>query len=380
MAQKQLKAFFRERTEAEIKGLNRNIANHQKDLVERIEALNPTDETLIIMARVTPNRFFKGVTSGNEASRKCYKHGDYIALQQPETLEETYASKDIPLDLRTRALAEVGLRTKRDGEKVKKRQEEINYLGLSWRPIFGRVKPKILLSFRDAVEGAKLFSYAENYSTHKQGEEEKFGLKVDIYRDAQRVKIEGAGCVVVVPSRTEKQPRYRFGIMHVPVIPNNPDEGKNHNLAIALSMRPSLLVEEETGERVVGRTPFSDYLVKYKLLESREGSDALQLSPQDVAGYLGILKKELTEAHNQTPLTFNPYPLPSQHQARFYSKLRNNVLIFDPTLDSKDKLRKLHLDEVSILLGRAIEHFGQHDFAFWDPTRDGIYKNYDWSI
>ncbi len=372
------KTFFRERTESEIKELNRTSVNHQNDLVERVDGLSAEDG-LVIYARITPNSFFRGGASGKEASRKCYKHGDYISLPQPKTLEEAYASRDIPLNLRTRAFFEAGFRKKRNGIRVRKRQEEISNVGVCWRPLFGRVKPKILVPFREVVEGARLFSYAENYSTYNQGKQEKQGIEADIYKDAGRVSVEGAGCVVVIPSRTEKKPRYRFGVMHVPLIPNNPDEGINYNLAIALSMRPALLVEEETGEPVVGRTAFSDYLIKYKFLESREGSDALHLAPQDIAGFLGILKRELTESHNQTPLTFNPYPLPSQHQARFYAKLRNNVLIFDPTLESKDKLRKLHLDEVSILLGRAIDCFGQHDFAYWDPTRDGIYKNYNWS-
>ena len=76
----------------------------------------------------------------------------------------------------------------------------------------------------------------------------------------------------------------------------------------------------------------------------------------------------------------NPFALPSRHQAEFYRKLSNNLLVYDPTLTSKSKLRKPHLAEKSILLCRALAKFGNDDFAFWDPERDGRLKDYDWSI
>jgi len=61
-------------------------------------------------------------------------------------------------------------------------------------------------------------------------------------------------------------------------------------------------------------------------------------------------------------------------------RVRNNVLIFDPTLTSKHKLRKLHLAERSILLARAIGKFGHDEIAYWEPGRDGKIKDYDWSV
>ena len=83
---------------------------------------------------------------------------------------------------------------------------------------------------------------------------------------------------------------------------------------------------------------------------------------------------------NWTALTFNPFALPSRKQAEFYTKLCNNVVIFDPTIEKpKHKLRKLYMAEKSMLLGRAMAHFGHEEFSFWNPQRDGKYKTYNWS-
>ena len=141
-------------------------------------------------------------------------------------------------------------------------------------------------------------------------------------------------------------------------------------------MSPSLVASDEG--IIDGRTIHDKFDIRYTGRQDQEESNLVRFTPQDVAGYLGVIKKQLTEEHNITALTFNPFALPSQHQADFYRKLSNNVLIYDPELKTKEKLRKLHLAEKSILLGRAIGHFGHDDFAFWNPVRDGIYRDFKW--
>ncbi len=369
------KAFFRERTDREIKSLNVSRAYNQRNLVEKIDDLNPSNEGLEIRSLIIPAKFRRG-NQGYEASRKCYKHGDLIRLPQPEGLDDSYGMIEIPLDLRVQAFSEL--------QDMK--QEEINFVGYSWRPVFGRNRTKRIVPFVWLSEGARIFSYAENFSRYKQrnsqtGEmEERAGIKVEAYPDAGRVRKEGASVVVEVPSRTEKKPRYKFGFLHVPYIPNNPQHERNYNLATVFSLQPALLREEGLDEMPEGRTSHAIYDIQYTFSDAREQSPVIRFTPQDIAGYLGIIKKQLTEEHNITALMFNPFALPSKHQAEFYKRLCNNVLIFDPTLSSKDKLRKLHLAEKSILLARAISHFGHDDFAYWDPTRDGIYRDYNWGV
>lgn len=372
----QKKSYFRERTEGEIKKLHITSVNHQRDLVERVDGLDPLEDALVITeVQIIPQKFFyegKRTLTGEEASRKCRKHGYLIPLNQPRTLSGVYESHGIPLDMRVEALGRI--------RKVK--QQNLAFVGISWWPVFGNDKLKRVFVFDTSPRGVRRFSYAENYSVYNDPEgKERLGIKVDAYSDSERVRKEGATAVVEVPAESEKTPRYRFGLMHVPWIPNNPERETNYNLATVLSLKPAIIRDEVSDETLVGRTPHDIFgSIQYKFIESREESSVLRYSPLDVAGYLGIVKKQLTEGHNITALMYNPFPLPSKHQAEFYLKLCNNVLIHDPSLQSKDQLRHLHLAEKSILLGRAIAHFGHDDFAYWDPTRDGIYKDYNWRV
>jgi hypothetical protein len=370
MAEK--KSFFERRTEAEIRDLSTlSKTDHQKDLVERIDALDPESDGLIIdlsSGLIIPERFFRRGMKMEDASRKAYKHGNLIPLEQPRTLEGTYALHKIPLDMREEAFRKLG--------KIK--QQNNKFIGYSCWPVFGTDNQKRVFRFREIDEGAKLFSYGENFSVYKDKDGvEKSGIKVEIYGDVKRAIKEGAWAVSHVPSRSKKQGKYRFGLFHVPYMPNPPSEGKNYNLASVFSLKPVVL-KTETGEPVLGRTTWEDYQARFPKKETREGSDVVFLDHLDVCAYLATIKECLANRHNQTPLQFNPYALPSKHRAEFYYKLENNVLAFDSTLDSKQKLRHLHLAEISILDSRGIGVFGHDDFAYWEPVRDGLYKNYSW--
>lgn len=365
------KAFFQERTPSEIRKLSVSQGYTHKDLIQKIDDLDPDSDALEIRTIMIPHRFRRGNTSA-DASRKCYKHGSLIGLLQPNGLEESYGWSDIPLDLRAQSFKAL--------EDMN--QADINYVGYSFRPVFGRDRGKRVVPFVNLPEGARLFTYAENNSKFKQRDKstgnmiEKRGVKVDAYPDARRVLSEGASVVVHVPSRSEKKPKYTFGLKHVPYVSNPPLGERNYGLSVSLALAPSLVSNEDGF--VDGRTEHTKYDIRYTASDSQEGSPLVRFAPQDVAGYLGVVKKQLSEEHNITGLTFNPFALPSQHQADFYGKLNNNVLIFDPSLGSKDKLRKLHLAEKSILLARAVGHFGHDDFAYWDPVRDGVYKDFNW--
>jgi len=347
------KAFFRERTQKEIKELKSSRAYRQRGLVEKIDGL-PKDRAVEVRTRIIPGRFFVNVGAGAEASRKAYKHGDLIGLSHPKTKGDCYVCSDIPLAIRARDFAKLG----------PMKEDEINFVGYSMQPSWGD-RIKRVFPFVWMPEGVKLFGYAENMSPE--------GIVVKPYADAKRVKSEGASVPVEVPSRTQRNPRYKFKLNHVPVV-----RGRE-NLATVLTLKPWIIQNEEDVEPKVGRTRHDIHNIRYTWEEDREGSDVITFYPHDVAGYLGIVKSELGE-HNMTPMEMNPFALPSQHQADFYTKLCNNVLIYDPSLSSKDKLRKLHLAEKSILLARAIGKFGHDDFSFWEPGRDGKLKDYDWSV
>jgi hypothetical protein len=351
------KSFFRERTVAEIRKLKGSQAFRQNGLVRRIDGLSLGDEFLEIRARIVPGSFFTSGRTPDEASRKCLKE-NYLGLSHPETKTECFTSPLIPLQIREKDFA---FWNQEEGRKLK--EEEINSVGYFVRPNWGD-RMKRVTPFAFLAEGLRLFAYAENLAG---------GIEVEPYASARRAIHEGADIVVHIPSRTKKHQHYKYKLSHVPVI-RSPD-----NLATVLSLRPSVLLDEETGEPIEGRTPHEVYFARYTKEHDPESSSMITTYPHDVAAYLGIVKDQLI-VHNMTPMEMNPHALFSQHGVDFYKKLCNNVLIYDGSLKSKEKLRKPHLAEKSILLARAIGVFGHDDFAFWDPQRDGKLKDYNWQV
>lgn len=347
------KSFFAERTPAQIKKLKREKTQRQKGIVERIAGLDPTEEALEIRAQLIPGRFFLYGRTPMQASRKFLKES-YEALRHPQTKTECDESPIIPLQLRAQLM--------RTWEQLQ--EDQINSVGYFVRPNWGdRTKRVSPLAFM--AEGIRLFAYAENLAG---------GVPVIAYKDARRVPHEGADVVVNVPSRTKKEPRYEFRLQHVPII-RSPE-----NLSTVLTMKPALAQNEITDEPKNGRTRHETHFARYTFERDPESSKMIVTYPHDVAGYVGIIKSEWMDNKNLTSLEMNPYTLFSKRGADFYKRLCNNVLIYDGSLRSKDKLRKPHLSEKSLLLARAIGTFGHDEIAFWDPGRDGKLKEYNWSI
>lgn len=347
------KSFFRERTAAEISHLYTQRVYDARGLVRRIDSLN-LGEALELRFQLLPGRFYRNVDTWAEASRKAYKHGDYLALSQPASLQSALDSPEIPLSIRARDFAKLG----------KMREEDINFIGYSFRPVQGRDRLKRMVPFIWCPEGVRLFGYAENLTG---------GIRVQAYADSARVKSEGANVIVSVPSRTRKKPRYSFKLVHVPMTRNSA------NLASVLSLRSALIQEDGTGEPEGRKSPHEMYNMRYTWEAEREGSDAVFLYPQDVAAYIAVIKDQKLK-HNMAPLVMNPFALTSRHGAELFTKFCNNVVIYDPTLKGKKKLRKLHVAEKGVLWGRAISVFGHDDIAFWDPERDGRLRDYSWSF
>ncbi len=371
------KSYFSRRTEVEIKDLpNLTRTDHQKDLIERIRDLDPNTDALIIDLSndlIVPQRFFRRGMTLVDASRLAYKHasnGHLIPLSQPRTLQKTLDCNEIQLQMREIAFARL--------RHIK--QQNNRFMGYSFWPVFGTNQEKRVVRFRELSEGAKLFTYSENFSWYddKDGNPRN-GIKTQIYGDSERAIKEGAWAVVQVPSRTKKQGKYQFALFHVPFMPNPPSERRNYNLATSFSIERGTVVLFEVDAPQKATNTWEDYHARFPFKDAREGSDEIFLNYLDVAGYLAIIKESLTQQHNQTPLQFNPYALPSRLQPGFYYKLENNVLVHDPTLESKYKLRHLHLAETSVLLSRGIGFFGHDDFSFWNPVRDGVYKDYVWN-
>ncbi len=357
------KTFFQPRTEAQIMKLHNSYASSQRNLIERIDDLNPDEDALIIRARIIPGRFFRskeGELTGKQASLKAYHHGDVISLDVPKSWHRCLQEPRIPLKFRQEAFEKAF-----EGLK----EDEINYIGYTTRVNFGDRQIRFF-PFVWMPEGVKFFGYAEKLTDEQ--------IKADTkYKDAERARREGVSVPVEIPSRTKKQGRYRYRLAHVPIIRGI------ENLATVLNLKPAFQVqedEEDYAEPRRGRPEHDRWNFRYTWKNESEGSNRVTFYPHDVAAYLGIVKKEL-QNHNMTPMEMNPFALTSKHGAEIYKKLCNNILIYDPSLRAgKGGLRHLHIAEKSILWARAIKVFKHDDIAYWDPGRDGKLADYDWNF
>jgi hypothetical protein len=348
------KSFFKERSVAGIRNLGVSQVYRQKGLIDKIVGLDPAEEGLIVRAQIIPGKYsrYKYVESSADASRACLKYGDKMKLHYPVTKGGANRSSITPVQVRAEEMGKL--------EGV--REDEINVVGIYSKPEFGDKTARVF-PFVNSPIGMRLFAYAETMTA---------GVNVNTkYKDVARARTDGVEVLASVPSRTKKHSRYRFKLLHVPMI-RAPE-----NLATVQMLKPSIVVDD-SGEPEEGRTEHERHQIQYGKGDN-EDKKPIIYQPQDVAAYLGIVKEQWGR-HNLTPMEMNPFPLFSRKGADIDRRVRNNVLIFDPTLTGKHKLRKLHLAERSILLARAIGKFGHDEIAYWEPGRDGKIKDYDWSV
>ena len=342
------KSFFVKQTPEEMRNtLKVKQIFMQRSLVDHIWNLDKKNEAIEIRTSLIPAAFRAQVKTQARASRKNYKHGLVINLDQPQTREQAYEYPYTPLIARMRSL-ETSLRDLRE--------EEINFIGLAWHPVQTRDRRWRVVPFDAALEGTKLYDYAVNRAGNIEVNEK--------YTEAAVVQREGGQVFCSVPSRTKGRKRYNLTLMNVPI-----KQGKEKNAIIwGLKSQYEIGAEPE-------RTTFLHHL-RYAFASGSQGSDILVFGPHEVAAYLAVIRKYWDGLENTVPLEMNPFPLPSKKWASFYDALNNNVMIYDPTLSGKDKLRNLHLDEKCMLLARSIKVKGPYETAFWDPQRDGQIKKY----
>ena len=342
------KEFFRKLTPREMReqfAVERSYTT--RGLVERIWELDGTSEAIELRASLLPPALLAQFSTGAAASRKEFKHGELIPVRQPKTRQDACEFPYIPLVYRMQAFASVF-----QGKK----EEEIDVLGISWYPVQGRDRRKRVVPFEVVLEGTKLYCYA----VHRAG-----GITLQgKYTQANRVKTEGGTILCEVPSRTEHAERYKVNLVHVPLV------RVKENNAIILSLRTQY---EEGGEPE--RVTFLHHL-RYTREKEPESSDIFVFGPHDIAAYLAVTRRYWRGIENTVPLEMNPFPLPAKKWARYYDKLDNNTMIYDPTLTSKEKLRNLHIVEKCLLLARSISVKGAYETAFWDPARDGKLSDY----
>lgn len=338
------KSFFEERTVSQISDLKIKQIYSQKGLVEKVANL-ADDEAIELRSVITNLVLFSGYKGSSNKAQKCMRHGNYLPLNSFQNLKQTELGSHIPLEARTNLFNQINLP-----------EEEIQFMGIEHYPICSAIRDKRLrrIPFVFCVKGGMLFKYAETCTS---------GIKITPYANAKMAERDGAIILCDVPSSAKKKERYKIKLLHVPL--HLTDRGKKTIW--------SLKTEN------IGKVPeFKHYAeIGYAKESSKEPLDFILFDDHDIAAYLAVIRKYWKE-HNLAPITFNPFPLPSRKLAEFYKKWRNNVVIYDNSLDSNRKLRKPLISEDSIMCCRHGKVYGFDESLYWDQERDGKLTDYDW--
>ncbi len=361
------KAFFRERTAREIISFNSRNIYSQRNLVRRIVD-TPEDRALILRTMLIPGNIFSFpyVETGADASRAYLKHAPdsqkfldaTIRLSQPQTYEEALRTTEIPATIRLRDLSEL----------TKRREEEIRTVGYCFRPVFGRDRRLRFIPFYVPFEGAKIRTYEETQTR---------GSQIEDYSSVKRAAFEGGDFVVRVPSRTKKSKRYPVRVHNFPFI----DVPQKRAIAYSIKTDYGHPEEERSMEEVPPTRTYGSIRKKREL--ERAGSDIFTFIPQDAAAIFALINEFGKPPRlNFIPMEQSQFAFPSRFAVEeLWRKLGNNLLIYDPTLESKHKLRKLHLAEKCILLARSMArgNYKPEEILWWEPGRDGKISEYHWN-
>ncbi len=357
----QRKPFFKERTVDEIKSLNIADRYIERDLVKRIVDLSP-DEALTLRFVLIPGRFrrFPYVETQADASRVCLYHSgeegrenEMLYLDQPKTARDARETLENPFQIRKRALESLSTI----------REEEIDLVGRCFRP-FARTEDKRLtrIPFYVDFEGAGIRAYEESETQQRAVVDTRYANVAEVARQGARIPVK-------VASRTQGKKRYPVVLYHVPLI-DNPEKR-----VIAWNIRCQYGNPET--EREEGEEPGQESWAKVKYT-----SDTFTAMPQFAAANFSVISHYVGQG-NFIPLEQCQFALPSKFAVeQIWKKLGNNLLVYDPTLQRIDRLRKPHLAEKSIILARTMArgNFAPEEIFWWEPNRDGRIRDYTWKL
>jgi len=317
------KSFFREATKAEIK---------KKKCIETAGLLD--------IAELKENEFIviePFVPRGFESARKFMKHGQEVKPQRYYSLVQAIKDGRTPVQLREAAFNSIG---------------EHNYCGYTFLSL-GRDRRKRKVSLIECLEGARIYAYSHQV----RGTE----IRIKPYDDSARVRIDGAEITAEVPSRTEGENRIRLKLISIPVM----DCPEKYAASLNFGSDHSCSSKR--------------FNIRYRYTDDKESSGIVNICAHEIAVYLGIIEYYWTEKKNIIPLQMCQFAIPSQETVSYYLRLGSNVLIKEPSMKSKDKLRKLSRAEREIALWILVEKL-KHDRTFYSKkSRDGDVADYNWS-
>ena len=293
------------------------------------------NQVLVIEHQIVPSKF--------KSARKFLKHGDFVELKTPESLEEAVESHMFPWALRREAFNSIG---------------SIYHAGYSFRP-FGEQqddKRERRVRLVECLEAARILAY---------GHKKAYDIEIEkVYDGASRISKDGARVRVTVPSRRSKKPRYKSYLDSVVLDANDPNK-----FAIANGISSTLSM------------PAKDHNWRHNYYGDKEDSRTLNLFVHEIASYYKVIITELrNEKPNISPLEMSPFPIPTKLAREYYKRLISMAVVMDEKLKSKQKLRRLNKAEQEILLWALVKEFGYDQTMYAMESRDGKLQESDWAL
>lgn len=337
------KSFFRERTEAQIRDMLKEVVETPFGLVRKIAELDRNSESLCLKGFwLIPDEYLRPGENSNTASRRNLRDGYYINLSQPYSTYAALRTKQIPLEIREQDLTNFLCR---------RNETEIFCLGYSFKPIIGTNRTRIKIPFWSVAEGCRRDSYDMKVCKQLPPEFGN-GSKVEAYEGRNGEAI----VIVKIPSSTKGVAPYKMRWENV-----------------AVSDTPQKRV---TGW---GTRPSFEKAVPHDLYNFGFKTAADYAYPHWIHAHQAIVRHFWGE-HNLIPLEMSQYAILSREGADFFFKLCNNVVVHDETVEKDSKLRHLHIDEASTLMARFIALRGPRNVIYWDAERDGRIRDYPWEL
>lgn len=275
--------------------------------------------------------------------RKLLKHGNFVKLRTPNSLDEAVERFMFPWILRKEAFDAV---------------DSMYNAGYSFRPFGEHQDDKKTRRVRlvECLEAERILAYG-----HQTGPD----IKIEkVYGNASRIPKDGAKIWVSVPSRTIKQDRYEFYLDSVVLDSNDPNK-----FAIANGFGSTISM------------PAKEHNWRHNYYSDKEDSRTFNVFAHEIAAYYKVMFQQSKKRKpNISPIEMSPFPIPTKLTREFYKKLISMVVVVDPNLKNKQKLRILNKAEQEVLLWGLVKKFRYLATMYSTESLDGKLQEADWTL
>ena len=311
---------------------------NKDDLVDKILGLQAS-QYLVIDTKALPL-----IPRQYPSPRKFLRHGPFVQVETPKSIDEAVEGHMTPWILRREAFDAVS---------------SMYHPGYSFRLIEGYRKDQRERRVRlvELCEALRILTYGVQTGNDIVIEK--------IYADSQRASKDGATVSISVPSRSEKQERYRFRMSSVVIDSNDP-----YSYVAANGFLTDI------------HFPARSWAFRFNYYNDKEDSHVVNIFAPEIAAYYKLMMEELHRQHkpNKSVAEMSPFGVPTNVTVNYYKHLLSKVAVYDTELKSKSKLRKLNKAEQEVLLWALIRERKYEQTFFRKISSDGPVMDLDWRL